>query len=58
MRIGDLVKKEGPFDNGRTGVIIEVKDNGLGHTFVTVMQPSGKIVTWYADLVRIIHESR
>lgn len=58
MKIGDLVIKTGPFDKGKVGVILEIKENSLGNSFASILLPSGNIVTWYVDLIRIVNESR
>lgn len=56
--MGDLVKKiAGHADLGEVGVILEITNNDLGNTVVTV-NTREKIKKWYAPYIEIINKSQ
>lgn len=51
---GDLVIKHGDADRGKIGIVLEARENSLGHGFVKVLTADGVIKIWYAKLVKVI----
>ena len=54
MKVGDLVLKHGDLDKGKIGLILKIKTNSNGYTFIDVLKSSGDITTWYIDTVKLI----
>ena len=54
MKAGDLVKKTGDSLPGHIGVVLEVSENSIGYSFVTVLDESGAVRIWYSELVKVI----
>jgi len=55
---GDLVLKNGDYDQGCRGIIIEINTNSERTVILKVMKSNGEIVNWYSKLVEVINESR
>lgn len=53
INVGDLVQKDGPFDEGLVGLVLEITSNSLGNSFVKVLSQNGEVKTWYTDLVKV-----
>ncbi len=57
MEKGDVVEKASGNDAGKIGLVLDYFTNPTGHDFVTVMLTTGKSVSWYAKMVRVVHSS-
>ena len=54
MKVGDLVKKvDGDLDVGEVGIILEIVENSLGNTIVTV-NSGNTIKKWYDKLLHVV----
>ena len=58
MKIGVLVKKSGDFDSGKSGIILEININSVGHKLLKVLKEDGGMTTWYGNVVEVLSESR
>ena len=57
MKPGDLVEKMGSSNKGHRGIVLEIFTNPVGHTFIKVLQDTGIVVLWFAELVKVINET-
>lgn len=58
MKIGDLVLKDGDYDRGCMGIILEINTNSLKITILKILKFNGDIVNWYANRVKKINKRR
>ena len=58
MKIGDLVIKSGALDSGKSGIILEINVNSVGHKLLKVLKDDGAVSTWYGNVVEVLSESR
>tara|TARA_B100000287_G_C20422312_1_gene698038 strand:- start:52 stop:243 length:192 start_codon:yes stop_codon:yes gene_type:complete len=57
INVGDLVIKDGDLDIGQIALVLEVKENDVGNSFVKVLNQEGEIKTWYMKLVRLFESA-
>jgi hypothetical protein len=58
MKIGDLVIKSGALDTGKSGIILEININSVGHKLLKILKEDGVLTTWYGNVVEVLSESR
>ena len=52
MKVGDMVLKCGDYDKSLLGLVLEIKTNSVGHSFVKVMRHDGTVAYWHIKYVK------